>query len=321
MERERQEQSRIVDDTMRGIGDQCAARSRGGVVLGVAAYGLWGLIPLYFKAVAHVAPPEVLAHRAWWSFVVLGLLAWRLGRWREIVGRLREPRVVVLLSVSSCLIAVNWLAFIYAVQTRQVVQASLGYFINPLLSVLLGVTFLGERMRPLQRLSVLLALVGVAVLTRLVGQFPWLALLLAGTFALYGLLRKVMPVDSLAGLTVETLALAPLALGYLGYLYATGTNTGGGAPTVALLMASGVITTVPLLAFGGAARRLRLATLGILQYLTPTLQFLLAVAAFGEPFSRAQLLSFACIWTAVAVYAFDSLRRQFTQRVEVVEPD
>jgi chloramphenicol-sensitive protein RarD len=296
-------------------------RSRQGVVYALAAYSLWGLIPLYFKSVARVAPPEVLAHRAFWSFVFLALLVGLLRRWGELWQKLHHGKAALILAASALLMALNWLTFIYAVQAGQVVQASLGYFITPLLTVLLGVVLLGERLRPYQVLSLLLAAAGMLVLTGLVGRFPWISLALALTMAFYGLLRKIVPVDSLLSVTVETLAMTPLALAYIGYLGATDTATGGGLPGLGLLMLSGPVTTVPLLFFGGAARRLRLSTMGFLQYLSPSLQFLLAVFAFGEPFSSPQVLSFACIWTAILIYTLDSLRSAQRDRVEVVEPD
>ncbi len=292
-----------------------------GVLFGMAAYGLWGLIPLYFKAVAQVAPLTVLAHRALWSFVVLAVLVLLLGRWGELWRELESRKLLLMLAVSTLLIAANWLLFIYAVETRQLVEASLGYFVNPLLSVLLGVVFLRERLRTAQTLSIALAVVGVLILTRLMGQFPWIAVALALTFGFYGLMRKIMPADGLVSLTVETALMTPLALAYLGYLGTAAPTSGSGTAPLLLLMLSGPVTTVPLLFFAAAARRLRLSTLGILQYLSPTLQFLLAVAAFGEPFSSAQLLSFACIWAAIAIYATDSLRAARGGRIEVVEPD
>jgi chloramphenicol-sensitive protein RarD len=289
------------------------------VLYGIAAYGLWGLIPLYFKAVRSVAPPEVLAHRALWSFVLLALLVSLLGRWRDLWRYMRSPRVMLVLGLNAALIAVNWLTFIYAVTNRQVLQSSLGYFINPLVNVLLGVLFLRERLRPRQVLSLAAATAGVLVFANMVGQVPWIALTLAGSFALYALMRKLTPVDSVASITVETLLMTPAALAYLGYLAATSQITGSGPGTIGLLMLSGLATTVPLLLFAAAARRLRLSTLGIIQYLTPTLQFLLAVVGFGEPFSTAQMIGFACIWTAVAIYAVDSYLAARQARLEPLE--
>jgi chloramphenicol-sensitive protein RarD len=292
-----------------------------GLLCGLAAYGLWGLIPLYFKSVARVTPLEVLAHRALWSFVVLAVLVGALGRWGQIWRKLRSGRTVLMLTASTLLIAANWLIFIYAVTIGQVLQSSLGYFVTPLVNVLLGVLFLGESLRPCQILSIALAVVGVLAAAGLVGQFPWIAVALSLSFALYALLRKTMPVDGLVSLTVETLAMTPFAAGYVAYLAATDKATGSGWAMTGLLMLSGLVTTVPLLFFGVAARRLRLSTLGILQYLSPSLQFLVAVMVFGEPFSWVQMTSFTCIWAAILLYTVDSLRATRQPRLEVVAPD
>lgn len=294
--------------------------SHTGILYGIAAYGLWGLIPLYFKSVAHVAPLEILAHRALWSFVMLAILVRVLNRWREVGRGLCNGRLMLMLGLTTLLLAANWLTFIYSVLTKHVLQASLGYFINPLVNVLLGVLFLRERLRPWQVVSIVLALIGVVVLTTYVGQVPWIALTLATTFGLYALLRKLMSVDGLVSLAVETLVLLPIALVYLSYLGATGIATGRSSSTLGLLLLSGPVTTVPLLFFGAAARRLRLSTLGIVQYLTPSLHFLLAVFAFREPFSMAQVASFACIWTAIAIYTADSFRALRQARQNLIEP-
>ena len=291
-----------------------------GIVYAIAAYGLWGLIPLYFKAVAGVAPVEVLAHRALWSFAVLAVVVAVMGRWSELGRELRSSKLLLMLGLSTLFIAANWLVFIYAVVSGQVLQASLGYFINPLVNVLLGVVFLRERLRPYQASSIMLALVGVLVLAGFVGEAPWIALTLALTFALYGLMRKIMPVDGLVSLTVETLAMTPVALACLGYLAAMRQGAGSSLGTLGLLALSGPVTTIPLLFFGAAARQLRLSTMGILQYLSPTLQFLLAVVAFREPFSMAQIVSFGCIWTAIAIYTADSYRAVRQDRLALVEP-
>ena len=291
-----------------------------GVIYGIAAYGLWGLIPLYFKAVADVAPPEVLAHRAFWSFVLLAVLVALMRRWGELWRELHSPKLLAILGLNALLMASNWLVFIYAVWSKQTVQASLGYFINPLVNVLLGVVFLRERLRPLQMVSIGLAAVGASVWAWLIGEVPWIALACAGTFAFYALMRKKTPVDGLASITVETLLMTPVALAYLGYLVVTGSITGSEPGTIGLLTLSGLCTTVPLLFFAAAAMRLPLSTLGILQYLSPTLQFLVAVVAFGEPFASAQMISFACIWTAIGIYTFDSYRAVGREPIEVMEP-
>jgi len=278
-----------------------------GIVYGIAAYASWGIFPLYFKTVAAVPSVEVLAHRALWSFVMLAVLVALLGRWPDTWLALRSRKLLLMLAISTLFIAANWLTFIYAVTSGHVLQASLGYFINPLVNVLLGVLFLRERLRPRQMLSIGLAVIGVLVLTALAGEVPWIALALALTFSLYALMRKLMPVNGLVSLTVETLFMAPIGLAYLGYLAAAAYSKPPGLETFGLLILSGPITTVPLLFFGAAARRLRLSTMGFLQYISPTLQFLLAVLAFGEPFTSAQLFSFACIWVAILIYAVDSL--------------
>ena len=297
------------------------ARSRQGLIFGIGAYGLWGLIPLYFKQVGNVAPVEVLAHRIVWSCLLMVVLVSLLSRWKEVRAALRDRGTMARLGASTTLIALNWLTYINAVNSGQVLQSSLGYFITPLMNVLLGVLFLQERLRGYQLLAISLALAGVAIILA-GGSFPWIALTLSTSFALYGLLRKTVAVDGLLGLTIETLLLLPLAGGYLVSLEASGEYgmTAMDETTVALLLLSGVITTVPLLMFAAAARRLTLATLGILQYIAPSVQFLLAVLAFGEPFSRTTMASFVCIWTAVAIYSCDSILFYRRQQVELLKP-
>ena len=277
-------------------------------VYGIIAYSLWGMIPLYFKTVVQVAPVEVLAHRVLWSFLVLLALVRLLGRWNEVRGELRSRRLVLMLGLSATLIAANWLTFIYSVSTNQVLQASLGYFICPLVSVLLGVVVFRERLWPCQTLAIGLAAVGVLMLAGYVGQMPWIALTLACTGAFHLLIRKIAPVDGLVSLAVETLVVSPVALIYLGCLTATSELTARSPTIFGLLMLSGPVTVVPFLFYGAAVKRLRLSTMGILQYLTPSLQFLLAVAVFRESFSIVQLISFTCVWAAVAIYTVDSYR-------------
>lgn len=287
-----------------------STEARVGVAYAVAAYGLWGVFPLYFKLVVHVPALEVLAHRIIWSLAFLvGLMLLRRNA-RGVFVALRDRRTLVTLTITTLLIATNWFLFIWAVTHDLVLQASLGYFINPLVSVLLGFLFLRERLRRLQTLAVGLAGLGVGYLTVLGGQFPGLALYLACSFGLYGLLRKIARVDALAGLTVETGLLTPLALGFLVTQMVRGQAVFGASSVgmSLLLVLAGVVTATPLLWFAEAARRLRLATLGFLQYLAPTGHFLLAVLAFGEPFTRAHLVTFACIWTALAIYSIDTVK-------------
>ncbi len=281
-----------------------------GLLHGLLAYLVWGGFPVYFKAVETVPPLQVVSHRIVWSLAFLLVLIGSKGKWREIGATLCDRRAMLILVTTAVLIATNWLVFIVAVGHGQILQSSLGYFITPFVSVLLGVTFLKERLRRLQLVSLLLAVAGVLFLTMQYGRIPWVALTLALTFGSYGLLRKVVSVDSLIGLTVETILLFPLAAGYL--LYAERAGTGaflhGPLSIDLLLLAVGVVTAVPLLLFASAARRLRLATIGFLQYLTPTLHFLLAVIVYDEPFSTARLVSFLCIWTGLACYSWDAYR-------------
>ena len=218
-----------------------------GILYGIAAYGSWGVFPLYFKAVASVPPLEVLAHRALWSFAMLAIIMGTLGRWSELRQDLRSRKLMLMLGLSTLFIAANWLVFIYAVSSGHVLQASLGYFINPLANVLLGVVFLHERLRPRQVLSISLAVIGVLMLITFVGEVPWIALTLAMTFSSYALMRKLMPVDGLLSLTVETLLIAPAGLAYVGYVAASSYREPLGFSMVGLLMLSGPVTTVPLL--------------------------------------------------------------------------
>ncbi|MFO0880621.1 MAG: EamA family transporter RarD [Gemmataceae bacterium] len=283
-----------------------------GFLYGIAAYGLWGMMPLYFRAVAGVHPLELLAHRILWSVAFLGLILTLLGRLVDLVQVFKRPRLCALLLGSTLLIALNWFVFIYGVWIGQVVQNSLGYFINPLFNIVLGMLLFRERLHPAQWMALGLATVGLLYLIAARGEFPWIAFTLATSFAAYGVIRKVAPVDALLGLTVETLFLFPVALvmlllwGYQGVL-----AFGAHSQTVdVLLVASGVVTAVPLLCFGAAARRLPLTTLGFLQYLAPTLQFLLAVFYLGEPFRIEQQISFSCIWLALVLVTIDGLLRR-----------
>lgn len=310
-----------AEEGMAAAGRSQAGRSLQGLAYGLAAYGLWGLIPLYFRAVRHVPPLEMLAHRAAWSLALLAIVAGISGRWREVRRGLKAPKAILMLGLSTVMLSVNWLTFIYAVATAQVLQASLGYFITPLVNVLLGVLVLGEQLRLYQKISIGLAAAGVCVLAVTAGVLPWIALVLAASFSLYGLLRKTMPITGLVGVLIETLAMTPPAILYLAYAEQSAMATEKDAGTWCLLALSGVVTSVPLLLFVGAARRLQLSTLGILQYLSPTLQFVVAVFVFHEPFSGAQISSFLCIWAAVGLYAADSLAASRTGRVDVLEPD
>ena len=294
------------------VRSDAAATARAGVFYGLAAYLSWGVAPLYFKVVIrHASAWEVLAHRVLWSSVfLLGLIVIR-GQGAALRRALfQAPRVLLVLIFTTMLISVNWFVFIWVHETDQVLQASLGYFINPLLSVVLGFVILRERLRRMQTASAVIAALGVAYLTIESGEVPALALLLACTFAAYGLIRKLVAVEAMVGLTVETLILAPLCMAYLAWVGWRGEGAFGvqSRQTDALLLAGGIITALPLLWFTCAARRLRLVTVGFLQYLAPSGQFLIAVLIFDEPLSRAQLGSFIIIWIALAIYSIDAWR-------------
>ena len=283
-----------------------------GIGYGVAAYGLWGFMPIYIKAVGAAPVLEVLSHRIVWALVVLVLvMCWRRGQIAAFRSLLRPGRTLAVLMGSTTAIAVNWLIYIFAVVNGRVTEASLGYFVNPLVNVLLGVAVLGERLERPVKVSVALASAGVLWLAAGAGQPPWIALGLAVSFGLYGLMRKLAPAGAVVTLAVETMLLSPLAGGYLAWALAAGRATFlSGRPWLdVLLLLAGVVTAVPLLFFAGAARRLPLTTLGLLQYLSPTVQFLLAVLVYGEPFDWTRAAAFGLIWAALAVFAVHSLRR------------
>lgn len=286
-----------------------AAATRQGVLCGLAAYLVWGFFPLYFKAIQHVPPLEVVSHRIVWSMLFLVLLVTVTRRWREIRAAIRTSKTILTLCGTTLLIAANWLVFIFAIERGEVLQSSLGYFMTPLVNVFLGFALLGERLRRWQIVSLVLAALGVLVLSLRVGQMPWIALVLAVSFGLYGLLRKTVAVDSLVGLAIETLVAAPVALVFLCWLGMAGKGAflAGSLHDNLILPLAGVVTAVPLLWFTAAARRLRLATMGFLQYITPSIQFILAVWAFGERFTPTHLIAFGCIWGGLALYSWSAI--------------
>ena len=276
-----------------------------GVASALGCFLLWGAFPIYFKTLGHVPPLEVLAHRVLWSAVLLLGLILAQGQWSALRAEFRDRRRLRLYLVTTLLISGNWLLYIWAVQQGRILEASLGYYINPLVNVLLGVLFLRERLNVRQWSAVGIATVGVLVLVIGRGMLPWIALTLAFSFGSYGMLRKKAGLNPALGLAVETLLLAPVALLVLA-------AAGGGALgkvdgwTDALLLAAGPVTVAPLLMFLEAGQRLRLSTVGLIQYLTPTLQFLLAMVVYHEPFSRVHLITFGCIWLALALYSGDA---------------
>ena len=258
-----------------------------GLIFAFAAYGVWGFFPIYFKALGGLPALEIVAHRIPWSLAFMAAYVGVEGRWRDVARALRAPRTLGVLAVSTTLIAFNWGIYVWAVNAGRIVEASLGYFINPLVNVLLGALFLGETLSRLSRWAVAIASAGVLVLAVRIGALPWIPLILALSFGTYGLLRKQADVDASAGLTVEMLLLAPAAVAWLAWLEWHGVGAFGGGLRISLLLVSaGVITALPLLWFGLAVTRLRLATVGFIQYVTPSTQLLLAVWLYGEPFTR-----------------------------------
>ncbi len=281
---------------------------RRGLIYGVLAYGLWGLAPAFWKQLAHVDAPELLAHRAVWglgTFLVLVAIA---GQGEPLVRALRDRKLLGLMFVSGALLALNWGMFVWAAIRGHLLEASLGYFINPLISVAIGTIFLRERLTRLQWIAIALAAIGVGVLTWRAGKVPYISLLLASTFGLYGTIRKLAKVDALVGSTIETALMVPIAIGYLVYDRAFGVLGHGSAADHVLVISTGVVTAIPLILFTSAARRLPLSTVGFLQYLAPTGQFLLAVLAYGEPLAHEKLVAFGFIWTALVVFSVNLWR-------------
>lgn len=286
-------------------------QSARGALLALCAYLLWGLAPVYFKQLLDVPAPEILAHRVVWSILLLLGLITALGYWTRVRALLRQPRLLLLLLVSSVVIGTNWLVFIWAVNNNHILDASLGYYINPLLNIVLGMVFLQERYRPLQWLAVGLAALGVLIQLLVFGSLPWVALVLALSFGTYGLIRKQVPVDPFTGLLLETsVLLIPAVLWLWGLDSVTGNLSANSTSLNLLLLAAGLITTIPLLLFAGAARRLQLSTLGFFQYLAPSLALLLGVLVYEEAFTTDKAITFALIWIALVVYSLDGIRQR-----------
>lgn len=282
---------------------------RRGYVYGLSCYFLWGLLPIYFKAMSDIGPVEIVAQRVVWSLLFLMGFVLARRRLAGLLAYLYNPAVLAALGASALLIATNWLIYVWAVSRAHIMAASLGYFLNPLVNVALGVIFLRERLRPMQMAAIAFALAGVSLLALSALDTLWISLALAFSFGLYGLVRKVTPVESLPGLTIETLLLLPFAAGYLVWLAGHGgLGYGERLSSTLLLSLAGLITTVPLLLFAGAARRLPLATLGLLQYLAPSIQFLVGFLLYGEPLGLAKLLSFLLIWIGLAIFTIGALR-------------
>jgi chloramphenicol-sensitive protein RarD len=282
---------------------------KAGVIFALAAYTMWGIAPMYFKLLTSVPALEIVMHRIVWSVVVLCLLLAVRKKFSQVFKAIRDPKIIVTLSISGLLLAVNWLIFIWAVNNDKMLDASLGYFINPLFNVLLARFFLQESLTRLQLMAVFVALAGVAFLVFSYGQLPWIALVLATSFSIYGLLRKKVTVDSMPGLLIESCIMLPFALLYWIFMDTTSGNMLVNSLNLNItLLLAGVVTTAPLLCFTAAARRIRYTTLGFFQYIGPSLMFLLAVMIYQEPLDTTRVVTFACVWSGLLIYVYDSLR-------------
>ena len=282
-----------------------------GVAYAVTAFLLWGILPLYWKALGSVGALEILMHRILWSFVFTALIVSYRRQWKGVKKILTERKRRTAVVFGSIFVGLNWGIYIWAVNSNHVVDTSLGYYINPLLSVFLGMLVLKERLSFWQLVSLALAFAGVLVITLQYGRVPWVSLLLAVSFALYGLIKKTAQIESATALALETALLLPVSLGYLGYLeYQNTASFGHSSPFVTIFLAgAGIVTTLPLLWFAQGTQRIPLSMVGFIQYLTPTMMLIIGVVLYGEPFTRMHLLGFACIWLALVVFSLSQLRR------------
>ena len=275
----------------------------------LAAYTMWGIAPMYFKLLSSVPALEIVMHRIVWSVLVLCVLLVVRKKFSQVVVAIRDPKIITTLAISGLLLAVNWLVFIWAVNNDKLLDASLGYFINPIFNILLARFFLQERLTRLQLLAVFVALAGVVFLIFSYGQLPWIALVLATTFSIYGLLRKKVTVDSMPGLLIESCIMLPFALLYWCIMdTSSGNMLANSVDLNIILLLAGVVTTAPLLCFTAAARRIRYTTLGFFQYIGPSLMFLLAIMHYQEPLDTSRVVTFVCVWSGLLIYVYDSLR-------------
>lgn len=291
-------------------------QARSGALFAVAAYCMWGFAPLYFKQLTSIPAAEILIHRVIWSGIVLAILVVGLQNISKVRRAVTSMRIMGVLLIAGLLLAANWLLFIWAVNNNHLLEASLGYYINPLINVFLARLFLGEVLRPLQKLAVVIAIMGVLILLFSYGRLPWIAFALAVSFSIYGLLRKQVAVDSVPGLFIETLMMLPAAIIYwVWFAEVTNDLSQNSASLNYLLLAAGIVTTAPLLCFTAAARRIRYSTLGFFQYIGPSIMFCLATWLYNEPLSQARLVTFIFVWSALALFTYDSIRFYRKQRV------
>jgi len=287
-----------------------------GILFAALAYTAWGLFPIYFRSLQGIPSLEILAHRIVWALLFLAIVLTKRKQWVWFQQVLRQPKILGSFAASALLLSINWFIYIWAVNNGHVVDSSLGYFITPLVNVLLGFVLLHERMRPAQWAAIALAALGVLWLTWQAGHLPWIGLALAFSFGGYGLLRKIAALGALEGLSLETILLFPFAFGYLAILASQGNNAFLHASTTSqsLLAAAGPITAIPLLLFAAGARRIKMSTLGLLQYIAPTLQLLIGVLLYGEPFGHDRQIGFITIWTALALYSAEGLWQAWSTR-------
>lgn len=280
------------------------------------AYCMWGFAPLYFKLLMFMPAWEILIHRIVWSALLLSLLIVMLKHWGKVRSGLKQPKLLGALALSGILLAINWVLFIWAVNNDHLLDASLGYYINPLVNVFLGRLFLGEKLRLLQNIAVLMALTGVSILIFSFGRLPWIALVLACSFGLYGLIRKKVSLDAIPGLFIETSMMLPFAvLFWLFWASPASDMVSNTATTNLLLIAAGLVTTAPLLCFTAAAQRIQYSTLGFFQYIGPSIMFILAIFLYDEPLDPERLITFGFVWAALVLFSFDSFR-QYQQRTQ-----
>lgn len=300
----------MANDTVQKLVDDKGAKR--GFLLALAAYFLWGLLPFYMKAVAHLPLIEVVAHRIVWSVPIAAVVLVWLGRTTDFKAALRSPRMLAMGALTATLITINWSIYVWAIAVDRTVETALGYYINPLVNVMVGALLLGERLDRLQKVAVALAIVAVAVLTYETGKLPWVSLALAFSFAAYGFFRKTLPIGPSQGFLLEVLILAIPASIYVMWLLASGQDhfVSSSGMDMALLLGCGPITAVPLLLFAFGAKLLRFSTLGIMQYIAPTMVFLIAVFVFNEPFGLIDAAAFALIWVALAMYSWSMLHRK-----------
>lgn len=309
----------ILPPKIAGTSDSKPEAMRG-FIYAMSAYVLWGFMPIYMKAVAHISAIEVVAHRVLWSLPVAGAILLFLGRTSDLKAAFRSPRVLALAALTACLISVNWSVYVWAISVNRTVETALGYYINPLFNVVMGALFLGERFNRAQIVAVCLAVAGVAILTVAQGGLPWISLVLAMSFACYGFLRKTLPIGPTQGFMLEVIILTPVALALIAWFAATGKgHFGAGASSDTwLLLLAGPVTALPLILYAFGAKLLRYSTIGLMQYVAPTLIFVIAIFVFREPFDTTELVAFLFIWSALVVYSSSMLKRRPADAVTAV---